>query len=668
MTARRVTALLQARSSIGSDQLSVNSLLQKRVLIALSDVEEVVVSLPVSHVADKYFAVPTTTCATEQGGRQKNSAISPVSVARLFFSSLVPATDGSPSFELTLPVVGHLPDFISLGARVASRLLCENSFAGKLVTVLVTCCSSLQMAGAVSDTIDIPDAETLSKIGHDPSFPLDGHYRQTGDIAARYFKSPGSGDRPFTGSFDGNGKHIDHVSGCLFGHLSGDSTVTNLHIRNAVIKSRGEEQDLGVIACTMTENSRISQALVVNSSIKVNSGGVSALKGRFDINVAIGCARMTGNARIDHLNVVGSRISTSGDVVIVGAGAGTMEGNAILDQLRAMSFSIFTNDKISYAGIGAGRAMGDTLVNGTTGINCSLFSLSETLYAAVGVGYATDNACIGNTLSLSTKNYAHTFSSHPGSSCARTYLAVGAGASADHALVHNTTAISDHIGATTQRGCGHIFAGIGIGHAGGLSYARNTEAISCHLTASESSANDVRRQIVQAPGRAPEGTNKALNNILHSSVGKKMTDGTAGIDGVVQLDLSARRIEGGTSCKNQRIGNDKTYYYPNSPECGDICWSTVSNVSNNATGIHFDRSCQYINMDEPNLYLVQWLITGIALLSTSFLLGISLYHRYRQGRPEGEPVSAIDRLFRTCEGYLGIAPPPVHRRDPDSDR
>ena len=630
-------------------------------------------SLPVSHVADKYFAVPATACAAEQGGRQKNPAISPVRVARLFFSSLVPATDASPSFELTLPVAGRLPDIISLGARVASRFLGENSFAGKLVTVLVTCCSSLQMAGAVSDTIDIPDAETLSKIGHDPSFPLDGHYRQTGDITARYFKPLGSGDRPFTGSFDGNGKHIDRVSGCLFGHLSGDSTVTNLHIRDAVIKSRGEEQDLGVIACTMSGNSRISQALVENSSVDVGSGGASALKGRFDINFAIGSARMTGNARIDHLNVVGGRIASNGDVVTdvvtVGAGAGTMEGNAVLDQLRAMSFQIYTRDETSYAAIGAGRVMGNTLVNGTTGINCTFFSLSRTLYAAVGVGYATDNAIIGNTLSLSTKNYANTFciASPPDFSCARTYLAVGAGASADHVLVHNTTAISDRIGAFTQRGCGHIYAGIGIGHAGGMSYASNTEAISCHLTASQISANGVSRQIAQASGRAPEGT-KALNNTLHSSVSDKVTDGTAGIDGVVQFDLSARRIEGGTSCKNWLIGRGKQrHYYSDSPQCSDICWSTVSNVSNNATGIHFDRSCQYINLDKPYLDSVQLTMIGITLLS-AFFYGLDLYQQYRQGRPEGEPVSAVDRLFRTCEGYLGIAPPPVHRRGPDSDR
>ena len=85
--------------------------------MALINVEEGLVSLPVSHVADKYFAVPATACAAEQGGRQKNPAISPVRVARLFFSSLVPATDASPSFELTLPGAGRLPDIISLGAR-----------------------------------------------------------------------------------------------------------------------------------------------------------------------------------------------------------------------------------------------------------------------------------------------------------------------------------------------------------------------------------------------------------------------------------------------------------------------------------------------------------------------------------------------------------------------
>ena len=638
--------------------------------MALSNVEDELVSLPVSHVADKYFAVPATACAAEQGGRQKNPAISPVRVARLFFSSLVPATDASPSFELTLPVAGRLPDVIGLGARVASRFLSENSFAGKLVAVLVTCCSSLQMAGAVSDTIDIPDAETLSKIGHDPSFPLDGHYRQTGDITAQYHKPLGSGDRPFTGSFDGNGKHIDHVSGCLFGHLSGDSTVTNLHIRDAVIDSRGEEQDLGVIACTMTGNSRISQALVENSSVNVGSGANSAMAGRFDSNVAIGSARMTGNARIDHLSVVSGSIVTSGAVVNVGAGAGTMEDNAVLDQLRAMSLHIATHDKTTYAGIGAGSVMGNTLVNGTTGINCTFFSFSGAVYAATGVGTATGNAVIENTLSLSNVYLASAIGYsgvRPPLHSHSSYLAAGVGASEGGVQVLNTTAIDHRLYARALSERGEAYVGIGIGRAGGMSYAKNTEAIRCNLNALESRFMDVSRQLAYTSWSV-QNEGMAFDNVLQCAKDKKLVGGKAAIDGVVQIDRCVAQLEGGISCKNRRDGPGESHYFPNSPECSDICWSTVSNVSNNATGIHFDRSCQYINLDTPYLDSVELTILGITLLGTSFLWGISLYHQYRQGRPEGEPLSTVDRLFRTCEGYLGIAPPPVHRRGPDSDR
>ena len=627
-------------------------------------------SLPVSHVTDKYFAVPATACAAEQGSGQKNPAISPVRVARLFFSSLVPATDASPSFELTLPVAGRLPDVIGLGAQVASRLLSENSFAGKLVAVLVTCCSSLQMAGAVSDTIDIPDAETLSKIGHDPSFPLDGHYRQTGDITARYLKPLGSGDRPFTGRFDGNGKHIDHVSSCLFGHLSGDSTVTNLHLRDAVINSRGEEQNLGVIACTMTGNSRISQALVENSSVNVDSGANSAMKGRFDSNVAIGSARMTGNARIDHLNVVNGCIYTSGNIVTVGAGAGTMDDNAVLDQLRAMSLHISNHDKTSYAGIGAGRVMGNTVVNGTTGINCTLFTFSGTVHAATGVGTATGNAVIENTLSLSNMYLANAIGYSKGGAplySHSSYLAAGAGASAGRVQVLNTTAIDDSLHANALDVCGEASVGIGIGQAGGMSYAENTEAIRCNIEALENSFKDVSCQSVYPSWYVPE-EGIAFDNVLHCSKSGKMVGGKATIDGVVQIDRCIAQLEGGISCKNRRDGPGKSHYFPNSPECNDICWSTVSNVSNNTTGIHFDRSCQYINLDKPYLDSVELTILGLTLLGASFFWGISLYQQYRQGRPEGEPVSAVDRLFRKCEGYLGIAPPPVQRRSPDSDR
>ena len=159
----------------------------------------------------------------------------------------------------------------------------------------------------------------------------------------------------------------------------------------------------------------------------------------------------------------------------------------------------------------------------------------------------------------------------------------------------------------------------------------------------------------------------AFYNTLGCTKRVKVIGGKTGIDGVVTLDRCLAQLEGGISCNNRRDGPGKAHYFPNSPECNDICWSTVSNVSNNATGIHFDRSCQYINLDKPYLDSVQLTMIGITLLS-AFFYGLDLYRQYRQGRLEGEPVSVVDRLFRTCEGYLGIAPPPVHRRGPDSDR
>ena len=159
----------------------------------------------------------------------------------------------------------------------------------------------------------------------------------------------------------------------------------------------------------------------------------------------------------------------------------------------------------------------------------------------------------------------------------------------------------------------------------------------------------------------------AFGNNLACTKRAKVTGGKAGIDGVVTLDRCLAQLEGGISCKSRHDGPGKAHYFPNSPECSDICWSTVGNVSNNATGIHFDRSCQYINLDKPYLDSAELMIIGTMLLAPAFVLVID-YYLYRQGRPEGEPVPVIDRLFRTCEGYLGIIPPPVHRRGPGSDR
>ena len=158
----------------------------------------------------------------------------------------------------------------------------------------------------------------------------------------------------------------------------------------------------------------------------------------------------------------------------------------------------------------------------------------------------------------------------------------------------------------------------------------------------------------------------AFDNILDCTKLGKVTGGKAAIDGVVQLDRCVAKLEGGISCANRRHGTGKAHYFPNSPDCADICWSTVSNVSSDATGIHFDRSCRYMTPDDFGR--LNPLLVGTSWLSFVFWFSLGLYLDYRQGRPDGMPLPVIDRLFLTCEWYLGIPPPPVHRRGPDLNR
>lgn len=624
-------------------------------------------SLPIYHTANQSYAVSAGSSALPAGQKDRlgDTAISPARVVRLFCSSLLPATDDSPDFELTLPVAGRLPDMIGFGARMASDCLSGNSFAGKLVTLLVTCCSSLQMANAMPDIIDIPDARTMAKIGRDPSFPVNGHYRQTGHINARDLRPIGSGYQPFTGRFDGNGEVIDKVSLCLFERLGGEGTVSNLHIRNADINYSGDVQEVGVIACSMTGNSRIRDALVEKCSISVR-GEERHPRARpgSGLNVAVGCGLMEKNSRIESLHLIDGHINTYGGVVAVGGGAGEMEGNATIDQLRATAFNIITDDILTYAGIGAGRVVGNSSVKGTTANRCTLFSFSETSFTAIGAGLAKDNACIEKTLSLSSVNIANALRSPfevPPSRpcpCPCAHVAAGAGAATGHALALDTTAIDSHFFAQVAPGCGDAFAAIGIGEAYDMSYAKNTEAVSCIISAAGGTMDAAIGQVMTTSQKAPEGTMAIRTGVQARSYVKPVGVGAAAIDAVVQFGRPAKRIDGGISCGNSwRNDRDGYYLYPDSPQCKDICWSSIGNVSSNDSGIYFDRSCQFSTPNDPFFALVAG---GFALLGTLVALGAGtgyLYYKYRQERPEGEPTGAVDRLIRRCEGYLGIAPP-----------
>ena len=143
--------------------------------------------------------------------------------------------------------------------------------------------------------------------------------------------------------------------------------------------------------------------------------------------------------------------------------------------------------------------------------------------------------------------------------------------------------------------------------------------------------------------------------------------GAAAIDAVVEFGRPAKRIDGGISCGNNwRNDRDGYYLYPDSPQCKDICWSSIGNVSSNASGIYFERSCQFSTANDA--FVANKLMAGgVVLLGTLAALGAAtgyLYFKYRQERPEGEPTAVVDRLIRRCEGYLGIAPP---ARQPNAD-
>lgn len=249
--------------------------------------------------------------------------------------------------------------------------------------------SCLGTVGAKTQWIEVNNTETLSKIGHDPAYPLDGHYRQVAHIDARDLPGPiGNESHPFVGEYDGRCKMIHHLDHCFVKKLAGNGHLYNQIYLKARIVS---DEQAGVVACQISGKSALSRITVQESSVTTNKDNTPA-------GFATGVAG--NNTVIDGFNVVGpatveTRQKESPAGLVVG------EAHGIINNTRSLYGKVKTLERGSVAGSVAGTTNG--VINNTVNILASVNTHRDQAYAGGGAGHALKGAVVDKTVLVSCK-------------------------------------------------------------------------------------------------------------------------------------------------------------------------------------------------------------------------------------------------------------------------
>ena len=256
--------------------------------------------------------------------------------------------------------------------------------------------SSLTAAAAIpaSDSktvrwIEVADAETLGKIGRDPAYPLDGHYRQFADIDAGNLSGPiGNTSHPFVGKYDGRCQSIDKLRHCFVQRLGDNGRIDNVRFVRADISSR---ERAGVVACKLTDGATLGNIVVEHSTVVTN--GTNAPAG-------IGAGAVYGHSRIDGFSTFNCTTKTTGRNSGAGAVAGVVVVGGLINNARLDSTSVETFHDDSHAGGGAGKL--DGMIDNTVMIDSKIVTHGTEANAGGAAGKAFAGAYIGNTVLAST--------------------------------------------------------------------------------------------------------------------------------------------------------------------------------------------------------------------------------------------------------------------------
>ena len=227
--------------------------------------------------------------------------------------------------------------------------------AGRYLQALRCVCSLVPLTAfmpvAAGSVIEVPDAQTLAKIGNDPSFPLSGRYRQTGNIDASGLKPIADHARVFSGQYDGGCQSVTNLTACLFRKVSA-GIVSNLLVQKASIVSADDNDNVAVVACKVNNNGSLNNILVEDSVIAASGQ-------RSNAGIAAGSLK---SGRIENLAVRRCMVLNYGSHTNAGVGVGYVEHGTLAD-LDLVDCSVRSAGKPSNIGIGAGQAESGSRLN-----------------------------------------------------------------------------------------------------------------------------------------------------------------------------------------------------------------------------------------------------------------------------------------------------------------
>ena len=305
------------------------------------------------------------------------------------------------------------------------RTTCHQSAQLPKTAIGLGAVSCLGMVGAAPASdhkhwIDVNDSSVLGKIGRDPAYPLDGHYRQSVDIDASSLSKPiGNETHPFIGEYDGRCHSVDKLGHCFVQKLDGNGRIDNVRFTQADIVS---SEKAGVVACELSGQATLGNIEVEHSVVRTNhqeapagiGAGVAGRNTLIESFSTFNCTTRTerykspaggvaGDAygTIDNSRLDGAMIEAFGALSDAGGGAGVVQSGAKVANTLLVNSSLLTGASLTDAGGGGGKVHG-TVVN-TTMVGGEVKSIRDQAKVAVGAGYLAPEGEVHNTTGYRVK-------------------------------------------------------------------------------------------------------------------------------------------------------------------------------------------------------------------------------------------------------------------------
>ena len=211
--------------------------------------------------------------------------------------------------------------------------------------------------------IEIATAEDFLKIGNDANFPLDGSYLLKNDIAitSEAYVPVGTYAKPFTGSFDGNGKTVTL-----------NVTYTNAQAK-ATVADCAYVGLFGVVKTATVRNLKVAGSMKANTVCGCMGTVIGATQGSCTVENVVSTVEATFDTTGDHngMSFVGGIIGKVDHDGTATASATTVKGcifsGSVKEIATATKAKSAAHDEYNIAGSGAaGGIVGATGFSGTS--------------------------------------------------------------------------------------------------------------------------------------------------------------------------------------------------------------------------------------------------------------------------------------------------------------